>query len=221
MDNMYVPAKCTGIKERFNCAIEDLDQIYNFTIYPDFANKAITMICGYNDTGDYDSYFSGSVDNMRKLANDINKIADIYEKEMSKLDKAGEFISDMIKSIESNNVKELNIDVKNIYTKNTNDPLFGCIIMDIDYCNLNNTSYSCTLLSDNIINNDIISKLDRLDDNIKVVFNKDKYNDLLSELKEVNYAYHKNNGSLKELEKEDLDQMVQNVLHKIDEDTKK
>lgn len=149
----YVPKTITPYHKDIKCAIsEKIDtENYNVTIDSDPVENIVYLELGYDNDENFDSAFYINTKQAYYLGLKLMNIARDTGCENELVEKAKYFVNTLKLLITYNLLKELEIEFDHLYTTDPEDSLFGTMIINIKYTDINNNSYEASILSDNMM----------------------------------------------------------------------
>lgn len=215
--------KCP-LKEQFN-----VDH-YRVLMDGDYVQGNIYLELGYDDNPEYDSGFFIPINDALKLA---KSIIDITQSTLSNYNmvQEGKIVIDHIKTLfKYDEMKSIRIIPKYAYRDDPMDTMFGSIVMEVYYTDIDDNEYHAVLLSEvykykdlmkyDTLVRDLVSKNNHLKE---AEFDVKSFKSIIKYLKGINDSFIKNheeltgNVSPDKQAKIELDQIAKHVIDKINE----
>jgi hypothetical protein len=218
----------------------DIAQYYRVDIEPDAINNSIYLNMGYDTRYEYDSGFSLPCNEAYKLATEILKVTNACSDANIIIEISRDFVNTLSIKLSKNEVTKLIITPVKL-CEDTFDPrnltqFSGNMIINILYSTIDDYQFSGYVVSDTFFISE--NHIPNVPDNeyftnqygiAEVYVDRDKWNELESELKQryaqleevyrENYEKSKMQQELKPMENPDTEDMVANILAKMEMDT--
>lgn len=226
-----IPPRISPTNVEYKCPVDDLNiDHYRVLLDGDMETNNIYIQLGYNNDEEYDSGFFLSLEDAINLAQRIVDKTNETLESYKVLEEGKIFIEALEVSMISNIITEINIRPISMYINNPNDSLFGSIIMEVSYTTRDNKVYEARIISDPYKYKDLM-KYENLENELKdkydsikhVVFDNNRFRELITKMKSINDEYMKSiepeDNPVSEA-KQSLEDIAHEVMRKMNEENK-